>query len=267
MIPGARHYIACAIGLVLTMVLVAGCGDDVEPLSEDVEPLSEEQSMQRELDLFEQQILEHENAIASCMAEHGFEYVAELPPDWIAERATAEAVFDGHVDPQSVAQATFDAEVAAGNTNDSHFSTLGEADRLAFEQAYNGSSEQPGCYDATYASVWNADSDEIVLDERTFDELVSGSSGEAEALADYERCMAERGFVVSGRNQIHEQMYEQRQIIVHQRPENVTLDAAIAEYNVLANVAREANVECGRAYQNRLFEIIDEKLTAIHGGK
>lgn len=211
-------------------------------------------ALEHELEAIEQKILSHELAIADCMAERGFEYIAELPPDWFAERALMIAVETNDPDPEARRLEAFDEALEQPSANQVLYEALSLAAREAYQAALGGdpSRDTVGCFDLTYETVWGPDN--VALDDVTNDSLLAGDSRAVDALGDFERCMAESGYQVEGLSGIFQWLDGERARLMSSAELSET--EAIDAYQAIEQPAREVYRECHATYMEVIDKII-----------
>lgn len=110
--------------------------------------------LEAELAASEEHLLAHERAIADCMAEKGFEYIAALPWDWYLEKASI-------LDEAAGGDGLVDMEIPEP-PNDPYVTGLEPGKRAAYELAYWGDvalgGDDHGCYADAYGDSLDADS-------------------------------------------------------------------------------------------------------------
>ena len=104
-------------------------------------------------------VLAHEELIAACMKEAGFDYVAIIPPDVLMEEARSLAEQRGE-DPE----AAVDALDLPEDPNTKITDGLSPAELTAYEKAFWGQEggegtlrDDEGCYYSTYEEAWGVD--------------------------------------------------------------------------------------------------------------
>lgn len=193
-------------GLLAVVVLFTpACGADEGASNNGVEDI------EVEFAAFESQLLEHETAIASCMIEAGFDYIAQIPPDWVLEQATIldmERGGDGNIDI-----------TVPPDLNLEYLQGLSEGEQRAYDVAYwgdidSGGTDQ-GCYFGTYTEVWGMNpldtTDPVLLAAQESRERTENDARVLEALGVYIECMQEGGFRVADTNDLYRLVDEQEQ--------------------------------------------------------
>ncbi|MCP3857760.1 MAG: hypothetical protein GY698_24050 [Actinomycetia bacterium] len=172
----------------IAVLILAACADDPEDRLEQV--LSE-------FEVFEETIMRHEELIADCMAQEGFEYIAALPADVEIEKATVIAESQGDLDPIDP-----NTLQLPENPNVEIVSRLSEPERSAYETAYWGTEREAGCYGATYLEAWGTDpfapTEEDLADGA--ERIARAQSSDAAQAAEraYVECMRAEGWEVEG---------------------------------------------------------------------
>lgn len=132
------------IGLLTTGLVTAGIVAATRSISEAVPEGSES--------AFRTTVLAHEVAIAECMADRGFEYVASIPADVLLEEARAAAEAEG----RDLEEALEEVDLPE-DPNEAIIAAL-PADRAeAYADAYWGTDGSNGCYYSTYEQAWGVD--------------------------------------------------------------------------------------------------------------
>lgn len=195
------RYSVALLSLLMT-VSIGGCAANGATI--DVEEFDEEFAA------FKDVVLEHEEAIASCMSDQGFTYVVALPPDVALEEAALRARHEGQ-DPHAAVEAMDEPE----DPIDELLAEMSAAERDAWQQAYWGnedpSSDDPGCYYATYEEIWGIDpmtaedpAADVVAEIKADPRVVEAEDG-------YISCMREHGYEVSDtHSSIHDWIAERR---------------------------------------------------------
>lgn len=195
--------IRCLGALVVLLAIGSGCSDPADGASDPV-PVG----LVAELDRTEEKVLEHEELISRCMNERGFEYAAVLPPDWLAERARAEAeALGGNAQVQeSAAIAALEKGLASMDAQLDYIESLTPAEYREFDLALMGGIESgPGCFDQTYDAVWGT------LPEFVLEDLSDSGPALHGALDNYVSCMRLLGFDVKSTSDIFRFLDEERQ--------------------------------------------------------
>jgi hypothetical protein len=140
--------------------------------------------------------MEHERAIADCMAERGFEYIAALPADVLMEEARASAEAQG----RDLEEALTDLEIPE-DPNETILASLPPDRAEAHADAYWGDGRRDGCYYATYEQAWGVDVRELgaAIDARlpAVEEQIASDSRVVAARAQFVECMRTKGYTFS----------------------------------------------------------------------
>ena len=177
--------------LFVSLLIVSGCSSSV-----DEEP---QVGLPKAIAEIEESLLKHEEAIADCMVEAGFEYTAVLPPDWLLQKAAmldTAAGGTGNID--------FEKVEIPPDPNVDYALTLSEEEQRAYDFAYWGDIDQgglvSGCYNATNDDSWGLETlteEEWEEGNQRNDEILARRDSDPRVLAalkDYIDCMADRGY-------------------------------------------------------------------------
>lgn len=175
--------------LLLTLLCLLGLGAGCS--SED----AEQTALPSEFETFKETVLAHEDAIAECMQEQGFDYVADVPADFQLEEAAVRAEHEGD-DPDAAVE-----ELGSGDDpNEGILEGLSESELEAWYDAVWGQEEDPsdiGCFDSTYEAVWGVDPLDPDDDASEIVDEIVADSRVVEAEEDYIACMGDRGYDVA----------------------------------------------------------------------
>lgn len=163
-----------------------------------------EQTLEEELEAFEDQLLAHEEMIAECMTAQGFQYEVGLPADWYLEKAST-------LDEAAGGTGIVDVEIPE-EVNNAYASSLDAEELAAFKFAYWGDIEdggtQRGCYAKTYEAVWGIDpfapSPDALQSALDLRAAVERHPDVVAALDRYLACMSDAGYDVVDIDHIHE---------------------------------------------------------------
>jgi hypothetical protein len=147
----------------------------------------------------EAKVLAHEEAIATCMAERGFEYIPTIPADVVLQREAVMAASRGLPPPDP-------AEVdIPDDPNVAIISRLSEAAKEARAVAYWGTDDAPGCYGSTYEEVWGVDPWDPASAVRVehMEAFIASDPRVKQAVEVYVRCMAAEGITVSSTGELY----------------------------------------------------------------
>ena len=135
----------------------------------------------------------HEQLIATCMAERGFEYIVAMPADATADIARQEAVLAGED-----GEAAYQEAVAAApdDPNDALVAALPEDGQAVWVDALYGTDTTVGCYDLTYSEAWGTDYEQITREMEEFNALVAAEPDVIAAVDAYAACMGAAGYSV-----------------------------------------------------------------------
>ena len=246
--------LACAAALV-----VAACSDSEAGMEE----------LRTELNAFEVRLLEHEEAIAVCMREYGFEYVAVLPSDWIMERETQLDVArggDGRVDPEQL-------DIPA-NPNDAIVAGMSEEEVAAYEFAYWGDADLggdiPGCYQTTYQDVWGLDLlADLSTETAELEQLLASDERLTAAEDDYLECMRSDGFAVANFNDVHrliDERFQQLKADAAQLGIDIEDAPGYEAYDTFNRTAMARHDECAVPYYEVYDVVHAERVAEVFEG-
>lgn len=230
-----RHTLL--IAAILALALVGGCSASEPEESADAEELP------AEFVEFKETVLAHEDAVAECMRDEGFEYVADVPADLQLEEAAVVAEQEGR-DPAEALEEMGEGEDPNGELLES----LSESEQEAWHDALWGPEGDPsevGCFDSTYEAVWGIDprdpedGTEDIADEIEADPRV------VEAEEDYLSCMHDRGYEIGSRDDLFRMVQERQE--GQEDPDEETL--------AWVDEAYENHDECRAEYQEVYEEV------------
>jgi hypothetical protein len=147
----------------------------------------------------EAKVRAHEEAIAACMAERGFEYIPTIPADVVLQREAVMALSRG-LPPPDPAEVDIPEDPNAAVT-----SRLSDEAKEARAVAYWGTDEAPGCYASTYEEVWGVDPWDPALAAQVEDmeSVIAADPRVREAVDVYVKCMGAAGITVSSTDEVY----------------------------------------------------------------
>lgn len=195
---------------------------------------------------FEQQALTHENLIAACMKDRGFDYRATLDAETVAEIARQDAVAKGEDGEAAYEQAL---AAAPPDVNEALVAALPEDQQVLWGDALYGTDTLQGCHDLTYAEAWGATPEELTRQMEEFNAEVAAEPDVVAAVGVYVECMAAAGYTVPHPDQIETVIGEQVAGLDEQESE------------VYGNAMYDAHQTCAGPY-DEAFAAAYERLAA-----
>lgn len=208
-------------------------------------------ALEQELQEVEERLMAHEELIAECMGERGWEYIPALPADAVIEREHALAQADGRDPPD------LDDLDLPEDPNEAIIAELTDAEKEARASAYwgdlDGGGTDPGCYASTYEQAWGFDPFDADVEQHVLDmeAALQADPRVVEALQDYVDCVAEEGYEVSGTDDLFAHYIAQEQELSARRGTEGDTDALQAEWDALQTekyAAFEVHDRCIVAY-------------------
>jgi len=201
----------------------------------------------RQLDEYEAKLEQQQAALAACMDQRGFDYIPHLPADWVMERA---ALLD------HVAGGTGDVDIdAPPDPNLAILARLTPAEADAYQRAYWGDDTTVGCYETTYQEVFGisprAELERLLIAADRVDAAVASDPRIKQATASFITCMGNRGFTVTGIDDVFRQADEWRDALqMDADAAGLDLDEVpgYAEYLAFETTAYEAYDTCIGGY-------------------
>lgn len=148
----------------------------------------------------------HEQLIATCMSERGFEYVVAMPADATADIARQEAVIAGEDGESAYQQAV---AAAPDDPNDALVAALPEDGQAVWVDALYGTDTTAGCYDLTYEEAWGTDYEQLTQEMADFNARVSAEPDVIAAVDVYADCMGAAGYAVPHPDGVEDNIAEQ----------------------------------------------------------
>lgn len=190
----------------------------------------------------EEKVMEHERAIAECMAERGWEYIPALPADVYIKREYVRAETYGRPTPDLTNMNI------PPDPNDAIVSRLSEKDKEARALAYWGDidadGDDPGCYHLTFEEVWGenlADHDateDVVADMEV---TLAADPRVIAAEAQYVACMAEHGIEVRDLDTLFDEYIKGLEELQHREKDEGESPTIEAERKALLEWWEEVN--------------------------
>lgn len=207
--------------------------------------------LEREFQEVEERLMEHEELIAECMGERGWEYIPALPSDAIIERehALAEAAGREPADPEELD--------LPDDPNEAIIAALSDPEKEARADAYWGDRDRggtdPGCYASTYEHAWGFDPFDSEVEEQVLDmeAALQADSRVVEAREEYVECVADEGYEVSGTGDLFEHYIAREEELSARRDTESDTDALGEDWDALQTekyAAFEAHDRCIVAY-------------------
>lgn len=190
-------------------------------------------ALERELQQVEERLMAHEELIAECMRERGWEYIPTLPADAVIEREHALAEAAGRELPD------VDDLDLPPDPNEGIIAELSDAEKEARADAYWGDLERggtdPGCYASTYEAAWGFNPFDPEIEQQVVDMEAATRADPrvVEALARYVDCVAAEGYEVSGTDDLFAHYIAREEELSARRDEEGDSDALAAEWDAL----------------------------------
>lgn len=147
---------------------------------------------------FRDTVLRHEQLIADCMKERGFDYVVGVPKSVLAEEARRQAKAAGE-DAQAAMEQTL-ADVT--DPNERLVAALSPKRQAQWGDALWGDSTRIGCHDLTYEAAWGVSPGDLAAEGEAFLAKVEADPGVAAARGAYGHCMAAQGHTLDHPNEL-----------------------------------------------------------------
>lgn len=190
-------------------------------------------ALERELQEAEERLMEHEDLIAECMRERGWEYIPALPADAVIEREHALADAAGREPPDPE-----DLDLPE-DPNEAIIAELADAEKEARADAYWGDLDRggtdPGCYSTTYEQAWGFDPFDPEIEQQALDmeAALQADSRVVQAVRQYVECVAEEGYEVSGTGDLFDHYIDREQELGARRDTEGDSDALQEEWDAL----------------------------------
>lgn len=144
----------------------------------------------------EQSVLHHEELIADCMRQRGFDYIAHVPADVRYEQAIAADLArggDGDID--------FDSVAVDDDPNLEILNTLSGTERASYDQAFWGNDDGSdlGCYGSTYEAAWGLSPVVSPSQVAEIDQVLQRIDSDARVVAargEFVQCINRAGFAI-----------------------------------------------------------------------
>ena len=190
--------------------------------------------------LIRDQVLRHEQLVADCMKERGFEYAVTVPGDLLVEEARAAAEADGRDIRAAVEQASA-ARGTSPSPNELLVAGLEPRQQQAWGDALWGTDDTAGCMDSTLQAAARVDVEaglrraEAILAQAKSDPTVQSAE------RTYVACMTTQGYAVTSVDGIHEYVGRRAEVLSEEAGQKLTdtayarHDACVRPYNQTFN--------------------------------